>query len=334
MFHYLSPHLLDGSDHLIVDGAPRRGTVATLSHWPGTPTPAGLRADLSTEIARLARRRSDLLPVGVDTVSVDHFDADGVLAVALLVVDGLDDEHGPVLVEAARVGDFDVVTDSRAALIAFALNGLQRQVAAEHAGVSGPGDGAVLACDGDATGRALDVVFALAADPDRFEPWWRDEWRAYDASRQALAAGRVTIEEVPAVDLAVVRLDPGMDGTATGWKSAPLHPAAVHSATTCLRVATVTGDRVELRYRYESWVRLVSRRPRPRVDLDRLAAELTALETGGARWVFDGAGALRGALHLTEPDASTTIDTERLIELMRRGLRSADHGPAAWDPYR
>jgi uncharacterized protein DUF6687 len=333
-FHYLSPHLLDGSDHLIVDGAPRFGTVGTLSHWPGTPTPAALRADLSTEIARVARRRSDLLPAGVDTVSIDHFDVDGVLAVALLVVDGLDDEHGPVLVEAARVGDFDVVTDRRAALIAFALNGLQRQVAAEYAEAPRPQHDQVLESDGEAAGRALKVIVDLAADPDRFAPWWRDEWRAYDASREALAAGRITIEEVPDLDLAVVRVDPGVDVTSTRWKSAPLHPAAIHSATSRLRVATVAGDRGELRYRYESWVRLVSRRPRPRVDLDRLAGELTALETDGARWVFDGAGALRAALHLKEPDTGTSIDTERLIELMRRGLRTADQGLPAWDPYR
>jgi hypothetical protein len=267
-------------------------------------------------------------------VSIDHFDVDGVLAVALLVVEGLDDDHGPLLVEAARVGDFDVVSDRRAALIAFALNGLQRHVAAEYAEAAGLRDGHVLACDGDATGRALEVIFDLAADPDRFEPWWHDEVCAYDASRQALAAGRITIEEVPDLDLAVVRADPGVDVTRTRWKSAPLHPAAVHSATTGLRVVTVAGGRVELRYRYESWVRLVSRRPRPRVDLDRLAGELTALETNGARWVFDGAGALRGALHLKEPDASSSIDTAHLIELMSRGLRSADQGPAAWDPYR
>ena len=64
---------------------------------------------------------------GVESVSIDHFDADGVIALALLCVEGLAAEHGELLVEAARVGDFDVVTEPDAALVAFALHaGLSR----------------------------------------------------------------------------------------------------------------------------------------------------------------------------------------------------------------
>jgi hypothetical protein len=334
MFRYLPPHALGGRAHVIIDGAPRRGTAYTLSHWPGTPTPPGLNADLSAEIVRHALEHPELLPGSVKVSSIDHYDVDGVVALALAVVAGLNAEHGALLVEAARVGDFDVVTDRRAALIAFAINGL-------YDGAGGSGDalasmsGAhdVLERCGNLAHDALDVIPDLAADPQRFEWLWRDEWSAYEASVRAVAEGWATIEELPEFDLAVVLVEPGHDGAAAAWRSAPLHRAAVHSATTCLRVATLRGGRMEMRYRYESWVRLAHRRPRPRVDLERLAYDLSAAEKGGGRWVFDGAGATTGALHLARDDMTTTIAPGRFLELLCEQLATLDSRPAAWDPY-
>lgn len=334
MLRYVPAHLLDGRSHVIVDGAPRRGTAYTLSHWPGTPTPPGVRADLSAEIVRHALEHPELLPETTELASIDHYDVDGVVALALAVVDGLNAAHGPLLVEAARVGDFDVVTDPRAARIAFALNGLDES---DRSGGDAAPTGApdVLERCARTTGAALGVIGELADDPDRFEALWGDEWAAYEASVRALDEGWATVDEFPASDLAVVRVDEEHDGArAAAWRSAPLHRGAVHSATTCLRVVTVAGARMELRYRYESWVRLTRRRPRPRVDLERLASDLTAMETGNRRWVFDGAGAIRGALHLAGDDDTSAVAPGRFVALVRARLAVLDAGPAAWDPYR
>ena len=108
-----------------------------------------------------------------------------------------------------------------------------------------------------------------------------------------LASGRVAIDEVPELDLTVV----------DAAHRPPARPAATASAA-CGRTSSIRwrctqpstgspccwsqGDTVELRYRYESWVQYQSRTVRPRVDLTPLADELTALEPGPARWVFDG----------------------------------------------
>ena len=73
--------------------APARGaTVYTLSHWPGTPTPPGLEGDLSAEIVRHGLRQPGLLPPEVEVASIDHYDVDGVVALGLVVLDGLDDD--------------------------------------------------------------------------------------------------------------------------------------------------------------------------------------------------------------------------------------------------
>jgi hypothetical protein len=270
----------------------------------------------------------------VGVASVDHYDVDGVVALALVVVDGLDAAHGPLLVEAARVGDFDVVTDPRAALIAFALNGLEAHGPRPGLGTSGPSASRdPLERCGHLTQDALDVLVDLAGDPERFQSLWRDEWDAFDSSARALEDGWASIEEIPEVDLAVVRVDPNHDAaSAAAWESAPLHRAAVHSATKCSRVVTLAGDHKEFHYRYESWVRLASHRPRLRVDLERLSFTLTADEATGGRWLFDGAGSITGSLHMVG-DAGSTIDPGRFLELLYGELAAEDTGPAAWDPY-
>ena len=298
----------------MVDGAPRAGTACTLSHWPGTPTPEELWHDVSAGIVLHALARPGSLPEGVEVASVDHYDADGVISLALLCVEGLAADHGALLVEAARVGDFDVVADRRAALVAFGLGAL-----------------------GD-VGEALATLPGLVQDPERYRALWKEEADAFDASVRALSEGWASIEERPNHDLAVVRVDTSHpDASRAAWDTAPLHRAAVHSATERLRVATMAQDSeaqgaVELRYRYESWVRMVSRRPRPRVDLGPIATELTRSETGGGRWVFDGAGAITGALHLA-PGTTSSLDPEEVLDAVCRELESLDAGPPAWDPY-
>ena len=182
--------------------------------------------------------------------------------------------------------------------------------------------------------EALRVLPGLVEDPERHRALWAAEADAFDASTRALHEGWASIEERPEHDLAVVRVDvTHPHAGAAAWEGTPLHRGAVHSATERLRVATIAGGRVEVRYRYESWVRLVSRRPRPRVDLAPVAAELTKAETAGARWVFDGAGAITGALHLAEGAREHARSRGRrgrgvpAPRVPRRGTRRR------WDPY-
>ena len=323
-WRYVPAGALEGRPHVVVDGAPRPGTRLTLSHWPATPTPEALWADTSAGVVRRALADRRALPAGVDLATVDHYDADGVIALGLLTVEGLAEAQGDRLERAAAAGDFDVVADREAALIAFAL-------AALGPAQAGPDTGADPL--GAAMGRALEVLAGLAADPERFEALWGPEAAAYEAAESLGGAGSLRIEEQAALDLAVVHVDPGAaDAAGAGWGGAVVHRAAVHSVTSCLRVATVAGARLEARFRYESWVRLGRRRPRPRVDLTALAAVLTEAEPDGGAWVFDGAGAITPALHRADGGPSG-LGPDRFLELLGEELARLDAGPPAWDPY-
>jgi hypothetical protein len=305
-----------------------------LSHWPGTPTPEELWADLSAEIVLEALARPDLLPAGVDLASIDHYDTDGVISLALLCDESLAHSHGQLLVEAARVGDFDVVMRRDAALVAFALGALLDVgcFAEEPSSTAGSRPG-LLEQSARAVGEALRILPGLASDPWSHEALWHDEAAAFDAATGALVDGWASIQERPDHDLAVVRVDVGHpDASAAAWDGAPLHRAAVHSATEQLRVATMAGDRLEVRYRYESWVRLMSRRPRPRVDLSAAAHELTRAEPDATPWVFDGAGAITPALHPVG-DRPSGLSPEEFLDIVGRQLEALDGAEPAWDPY-
>lgn len=335
---WVPPDRLGDRPHVLVDGAPLPGTVLTLSHWPGTPTPPALRADLSTESAVLVRRRPALVPGGTAAVSTDHADEDATAAVAALTLPGLTDADAAMLVEVARVGDFAVVRNRRAALVAFALGAVLDPARTPVAAVAG---GAVrgLAATGALVGAALERLPALLDDVAGAGDLWSAEAAAFDAAVAAVADGRVVVTDEPALDLAVVRPGPGGWPPAAAWKGEPVHRAAVHGASGCRRVATVDGTGVTVRQRYETWVRLSTPPDAPRVDLSALADELTALEGGGAPggrsggWRFDGVGALVPRLRW-DGDGASVLDPDDVLGRLRRHLSESRGSPAAWDPYR
>ncbi len=318
----------------MIDGAARPGTVMTLSHWPRSSTPLNLRRDLSAQIVLRALEDGYTNSAGTDLATIDHYDEDGVVALGLLLVPGLAERHSDVLVEAARVGDFGVVRDRRGALIAFALATLadpKRSPLEVPISARNPKSGVLEMC-GWATRHALSLLEELSGDPQRFESLWRDEAAAFDATTAALGRS-VSIEELPDHDLAIVRVDPAARGAQSFmWGEHVAHPASVNTSTARLRVATICGACFEVRFRYESWVRLASGRPRPRVDLKGLASVLGELEPGDVKWSFDGANATRPVLRTVGGEPSG-IAPDHFVERLVEHLVALDAGPPAWDPY-
>jgi hypothetical protein len=88
------------------------------------------------------------------------------------------------------------------------------------------------------------------------------------------------------------------------------------------------GEGIDFQYRYESWVRMVSRRPELRVDLTSLAEELNR-EEGKATWVFEGVDRITPRLY-RKGAGPGVIDSQRFIQLLEGELRT---GVPAWNPY-
>jgi hypothetical protein len=315
---YLAYGALDGIPSVIVDGSAHPDTLLTLSHWPNSPTPDVLRDDLSAQIAFHYLDHPEL-DVAADVVSNNHFDQDGLMSVYALVEPDAARARRDRVIDVARAGDFGTYHERDAVRIAWTIAMVETEL-----------DGQ------DPYPVLLDRVPELLDHPDRFRTYWADEDAHLEASENAIAAGVVRIEELVDLDLAVVTVPddwavrPVHRFTITGAQA--VHPTAVNNATDRFRVLYVCGHRYELQYRYETWVRYVTRRPPGRIDLTPLAEELSALEPGDAGWVFDGVGAIAPALHLVGagPDAPSAIAPERF---RARVIDALTAGVVAWDPY-
>lgn len=325
---------VEETPHLLVDGAARRSSVLCLSHWPHSPTPAFLARDLSAEIAFASLRllRGDLAvarrdrsaaeavrrAVGVaEAVTNDHFDEDGLVAVAVFDQPALALAHEGVLVDAASCGDFGVVRTDRGAEVAFALG----PIATAEAGASGS--------TGDRYRAVLARLGELLEHPDRFAWAWGEEVAQLQRGRAAIDSGEVSLDD-RGDDLAVVRRRAPVPGRLPGAKGGyPVHAAAVHSRTAASRILAVDGARIELRCRYEGWVRVVSRPVAGRTDLAPLAAELSALEPGGIAWTADGPSAIVCRLRPAGEGVSE-LDPSVVEERVRAYLSRAE---VAFDPF-
>lgn len=340
---YVPVEELEGRPHVVVDGAARPETVLALSHWPQSPTPAVLARDLSAQIvfaylhasrggdvlavagrSRGGRRRSDLelkaaLAAGgrAEAVTNDHFDEDGLVSIFAMAEPELALRHEDLLVEVASCGDFGVVHSRQAARVAFAIG----PMAEGSAGPAPPDAERPGSWSGSRYLAVLSRTAELLEHTDRFRRYWEEPDAALSATLGDIGAGRVRIEEVTEVDLAVVTR------TAAG---APLDEVALHSATPVSRMVVFDDGRCELHLRYEGWVRYVSRSVPLRPDLAPLAAQLSAVEPSGIAWQADGIGSLVTRM-APGNDGWTDLDPTVVLRTVVEYLKRA---PAAWDPFR
>jgi hypothetical protein len=314
--------------NVIVDGAPTSATVLTLSHWPHSRVPAGLEADLSAQMAFAYLARLDLHG-SAEVVSNNHFDQDGLVSVFALVNPSAALARRDLLVDVAAAGDFATYRWRDAARVSMTIAAYADPARSPLGPAPADYDEWAAALYEELLGRLVEIC----DHPDQYRHMWADEDATLAESERLIAAGSVRIDEAPDLDLAEVNVPddaPRAGGHRfTSQWVAGLHPIAVHNATQCLAVVSVRGRHYEFAYRYESWVQYRTRRPRPRVDLGPLAEKLSADETCGGRWVFEGAGALIPRLYLAGADESS-VSPARFRSMLEAYLQSA---PPAWDPY-
>ena len=323
---YMRYEELAGTPNVVVDGSAGPDTRLVLSHWPGSPTPDFVRDDLSAQIALRALDHPELFD-GIEAVSNNHFDQDGLMSVyALTEPDGATARRDRVI-DVARAGDFGWYESRDSARIAMAIAALADPEISPLDAVT---------FDGDPTGALYEELLgrlpALLDDVESTRPWWEAEDAHLAQSESAIAGGAVTIEERPDVDLAIVRVPDSSDDRSAHrftqtWTGA-LHPMAVNGATQRLRVLVLHRGRFRLECRYETWVQLVSRAVLGRPDLRELAAALDRAE-GAARWEAEPPGALTPVLSLRASETSV-LGEDRVIDEIATWLATA---PPAWDPF-
>ncbi len=289
--------------NVVVDGSPNEGTVLTLSHWPGLPAPEHTWADTSAEMVARYLDAGGGLHGDAEVVTNNHFDQDGLVGIFFLVEPEAAAERRELLLDVARCGDFAVCWARRAARVSMVVSAWANDAASVGEGLA----------------DALDRFTDLLDHPRRYKAVWDEEDRALSESQAAINAGRVSFEEVPDLDLAVVTIDPALDlpgGHRFGGNhEGGVHPMALHHATRCCRLLLLHGERYRYVDRYETWVQYRSRPLPRRTDRAPLAAEL-----GGSSTPPSG---------LT-PALWGEADPAVVRAAVEHHLRTA---PPAWDPY-
>lgn len=311
---YRAYNELTGIPHVVVDGAAQAGSDLVLSHWPGAPTPDVLRADLSAEIAFNYLDHPEL-HVDLPYVTNNHFDQDGLISIFALTDPDAALTRRDRMIDVARAGDFSCFHHRNAARAAITLAELGNRASGD------PYD--------DVLPQLVDIVDHV----DHYAALWADEDAHIAATEQAIASGEIGIGSRPDLDLAIVSVPPEWAERTVhqfaATRTGAAHPMAVNNATEHLAVVTIGPHAPRFQYRYETWVHLTSRRPRPRVDLADLATRLTREDRGPGHWTFDGVTSLSPALHLVR-SAETTISAGRFLELVIDSLTSA---VVTWSPY-
>jgi hypothetical protein len=312
---------LHGQPNIIVDGYPAEGTLITLSHWEGSGSPDEIADDLSTQIAFRYLDRPDL-HVSVDAVSNNHFDEDGLSGIYAVLEPEAALARREQIIDVASAGDFGVFRDREAARVAFALMSLADEdrspLGSDLFKRPYPEQSAAMYSEG------LSKYPEMLASPDRFRALWEQEDAWLSESEKIAESGAMTIEGHPDIDLAIVRLpENGEAPISSEADILGMHQAAIHNRTQMFRTLVIKGNRYLVRYRYETWVRYVSRPTMARVDLAPLANELTEREAAGTTWSFDGNDELTPRLRIKgggEGSLSPDEFTSSVTEFLRRAL--------------
>ena len=321
---------LGDKPNIIVDGSAQRATTLTLSHWPWSPTTPELLRDTSTDIV-FAYHDTPSLHQDIDLVSNSHFDEDGLLSMYALVDPQHAMQHRDLMIGASRAGDFGIYQDIEAAKLSFVLAAYAdpELTSLPQTIFSGSAAEQVAGLYQHMLGVLPDLLETYAEHRD----FWEPELLHLQSSETAIDEGRVIIDEIPNLDLAIVRIPADMPVRTVRrylrrWQRS-VHPFAVHNVTQCSRIVWLKGDSIEFQYRYESWVKLASFKPALRVDLKGFAQRLCDLETAGGEWLFEGVNEVAPRLML-QGSCRSSIGADKFLSLLTDWLQTQ---PAAWDPY-
>jgi hypothetical protein len=306
------------------------------SHWQGNTTPAELKADTSTEIALnlVASPNRAALTNGIELVTNNHFDTDGVLSVWTVLNGERALAYRDLLVSAAEAGDFSEYSSDDGVRVSIAIQG------SDQASPNND-DGSPLArllageeIDDDA--RAYDLVLPeverLLTNINDYESLWREGWERVAAAIESFERGESKVTEYSEISL--ITLAPVLfDGT--GFS--PTRHAAPYTAISkyargelfLIAIPTGSGWFYRLDYPYYSWAETVVR---PRIKHRDLSGALQLLNdkesNRDGRWQMDNREMTSAVKFLDNNKtlATSRLEPQHVVEALQSSLQLAAAG--------
>lgn len=286
---------LDSVPKLSVDG-----TVSNsihFSHWEGNETPAPLKADTSTEIALNlvnAPNRNELTH-GIELVTNNHFDTDGVLSVWTVLAGERALELREKLIPAAEAGDFSEFTNEQAVRASIAIQGSDQPTPGEESGspLARQLAGEEVADDARAYELVLPEVGRLLTKTDEYEPLWRSAWENIVSAMESFERGASQVVEFDDAGVSLVTLAPAVFSSSGFNPTRHAAPFTAISRYAKGRLFVITtplknGWAYRIDYPYYCWAETIVRPRIQRRDFSQLLVELNLLEPEGeGLWKVD-----------------------------------------------
>jgi hypothetical protein len=308
------------------------GTVSNaihFSHWQGNNTPASVKADTSTEIALnlAAAPNREELTGGIELVTNNHFDTDGVLSVWTMLNGERALELRDKLIAAAEAGDFSEMSTQEGVRASIVIQGsdsptdvgspLAKQLAGEPV-------------DDDA--RCYELVLPhvehVLTRTNDYASLWVDPWNRIASALDSFARGRSRVEEDHEAKFSLVTLAPDIFSS-VGFKPtrhcAPFTAISHHARGEVFLIVTPLdgGWAYRLDYPYYSWAETIVRPKIERRDFSSLVARLNEAEQNPAgQWKIDS-GELASAAKFSDPNgklAASSLDLEVVTSELRSAL--------------
>ena len=301
------------------------------SHWHGNETPKAVKADTSTEIALnlVAAPNRDELTRGIDLVTNNHFDTDGVLSVWTVLTGERALELRGQLIAAAEAGDFSELSTEDGVRASIVIQGsesptdedtgspLARQLAGEPV-------------DDDA--RAYELVLPhverVLKRTGEYESLWRDAWNRIAAALDSFAKGASRVDEDRDAKLSVVTLAPEIFSP-SGFKptrhTAPFTAISHHARGELFVITTPLngGWAYRIDYPYYSWAETIVRPGIRRRDFTSTVTRLNELDQSTfGRWKID-ASELASAVKFADANgklASSSLQPDVVVSQLRTEL--------------
>ena len=317
---------LDNVPKLSVDGTVDNSIH--FSHWQGNTTPAEVKADTSTEIALnlVASPNRAELTKGIELVTNNHFDTDGVLSVWTVLTGERALAHRELLIAAAEAGDFSEYSSDDGVRVSIAIQGSDQAS-------SNNDDGSPLARflageDVDDDARAYELVLPeverLLINIDDYESLWREGWNSVAAAIESFERGNSSVTEYSDSGISLVTLAPELfDGA--GFS--PTRHAAPYTAISkfakgelfLIAIPTAGGWFYRLDYPYYSWAETVVRPSIQRRDLTN-ALELLNGKEGNrdGRWQIDNREMTSAVKFLSKGTlAASRLEPDRIVSVLQ-----------------
>lgn len=325
-FEFYHPGL-DEIPKLSVDGTVDNSVH--FSHWNGNQTPVELKADTSTEIVLnlVSSPNRAAFTRGIELVTNNHFDTDGVLSVWTMLTGPRAEELRELLIPAAEAGDFCEFRNADAVRASIVIQGSDQPVPGEEGGspLAAHLAGRTVDDDAQAYELVLPRVEHVLTKTDEYENLWRDSWRKIEAAMESFAGGSSTVTEFRECGLSLVTLgmdvfDP--DGFDPARHVAPATVISQHAKGTLFLIATPlqSGWAYRVDYPYYSWAETVVRPAIPRRDFTQLIEQLNEAETTpGSQWKLDS-GELASAIKFTDGSgklAASSLRPDEVANLFR-----------------